>query len=131
METRLVDRDHLRAARAVPARVGPHSVLVVVKEKWKSTELAFLRADRYVERKPEVLPDGGQIGHKAVDHLESVVRSRGDAQLLLAARHSRVVDGLNVMAVAGHQVVGHPVAVPRVPDFHGDYVAGAVFHRKS
>ena len=40
---------------------------------------------------PDLLQVGGELG----DHLRRVVRRRRDTQLLLTARHSRVVDGLS------------------------------------
>ena len=62
----------------------------------------------------EALAEGHVVGlpgaphglHEDVHHLLGVVRGRSHSEQLLAARHCRVVDSLDVDAVLGHDVVG-------------------------
>ena len=69
-----------------------------------------------LERQAAVEPDAACGGHQPVHHGDVVVRRRRDAQQLLAARHCRVVDRLQVDAVRRHQLVGQLHHQLRVPD---------------
>ena len=57
-----------------------------------------------------------------------MVGGRGDPELLLAAGHGGVVDGLDVVAVLLEQDVGQGGAEDGVAHVHGDVVGGCRLH---
>ena len=82
------------------------------------TELA-LDGGLLRERQAAARPGGEQRVDEVVHHVSGVVGRRGNAQQLLASRHRRVVDRLDVDAVDVEELVGDLLRQLRVSHLRG------------
>src|SRR5208282_4119293 len=83
-----------------------------------------------VERQLQALPDIDQRLGERVDQAVVVIGTRRDAQPLLAFRHRRVIDRLDVDAVLGQQQIAGLLAALGIADKNRNDMGGARHHRQ-
>ena len=84
-----------------------------------------------LQRQSQVQPGALEVLHEAVHHGLGVVRGRSYPQLLLAAGHSGVVDGLDVVAVLLQEDLGQVGAEDGVAHVDWDDVRRSLLHSNS